>query len=165
MYHTAKMEQFSRAYVFAIAAQAGCNSSRPEVDDDSVDLELCMKDIPNCKWTRGRIAIQLKCTHAVDCSKDEIAFALPVKNYNDLRAAVMEPRLLVLVCVPEACEDWIKQTEDQLCLYHCAYWLSLAGKPETKNDSTVTVHIPRKNVFSVDFLKEAMRHSANGEMI
>lgn len=135
------------------------------MDDDSVDLELCMKDIPNCKWTRGRIAIQLKCTHAVDRSKDEIAFALPVKNYNDLRAAVMEPRLLVLVCVPEACEDWIQQTEDQLCLYHCAYWLSLAGKPETENDSTVTVHIPRKNVFSVDFLKEAMRHSANGEMI
>lgn len=97
--------------------------------------------------------------------KDEIAFALPVKNYNDLRADVMEPRLLVLVCVPEDYDDWAEQTEDQLCLRHCAYWLSLAGKPETENDSTVTVHIPRKNVFSVDFLKEAMRHSANGEMI
>ena len=165
MHHTAKMEQFSRAYVAAIAAQAGCNPSRPEVDNDSVDLELCMKDIPNCRRTRGRVAIQLKCTHTVDRSKDEIAFALPVKNYNDLRADVMEPRLLVLVCVPEDCEDWTKQTEDQLCLHHCAYWLSLAGKPETDNDSTVTVHIPRKNVFSVDFLKEAMRHSANGEMI
>lgn len=104
MHHTAKMEQFSRAYVAVIAAQAGCNPSRPEVDNDSVDLELCMKDIPNCRRTRGRVAIQLKCTHAVDRSKDEIAFALPVKNYNDLRADVMEPRLLVLVCVPEDCE-------------------------------------------------------------
>ena len=132
MHHTAKMEQFSRAYVAVIAAQAGCNPSRPEVDNDSVDLELCMKDIPNCRRTRGRVAIQLKCTHAVDRSKDEIAFALPVKNYNDLRADVMEPRLLVLVCVPEDYDDWAEQTEDQLCLHHCAYCFPWPGNPKRK---------------------------------
>lgn len=165
MHSTMKMEQFSRAYVAALAAQAGCNSARPEIDEDSVDLELSMKNISGCKRSRGKLEMQLKCTHAADRSKDEIVFALPVKNYNDLRADVMEPRLLVLVCVPEDCDDWTEQTEDQLCLHHCAYWLSLAGMPETNNTESVTVHIPRNQIFSVEFLREAMRHSANGEAL
>lgn len=165
MHHTAKMEQFSRAYVAAIAAQAGCNPSRPEVDNDSVDLELCMKDILDCKRTRGRLEMQLKCTYAADRSEDSFPFSLSIKNYDDLRAEVVIPRLLVVVCVPEDSEDWTQQTEEQLCLHHCAYWLSLAGMPELKNAKSVTVHIPRKQIFSVEFLHEAMRHSANGETL
>lgn len=165
MHITAKMEQFSRAYVSAIAAQAGCNSSKPEVDEDSVDLELSMKSISDCRRTRGKLEIQLKCTHTADRTKDSISFALPVKNYDDLRADVVVPRLLVVVCVPKDCEDWTQQTEEQLCLHHCAYWLSLAGRPKTDNDSTITVHIPRTNLFTVDFLREAMRCCANGEAL
>lgn len=160
-----KMEQFSRAYVAALAAQAGCNSARPEVDEDSVDLTLSMKDISGCKRSRGKLEMQLKCTYAADRSKDEIAFALSIKNYNDLRADVIIPRLLVVVCVPKNCEDWTRQTEEQLCLHHCAYWLSLAGMPETSNTRSKTVYIPRNQIFSVEFLREAMRRSANEEAL
>ena len=39
-----------------------------------------------------------------------------IKNYDDLRADVIAPRLLVVVCVPEDCEDWTRQTEEHLCL-------------------------------------------------
>ena len=163
MHSTMKMEQFSRAYVAALAAQAGCNPSRPDVDEDSVDLELSMRDIPGCKRTRGKLEMQLKCTHTADLGKDSFPFALSIKNYDDLRADVIVPRLLVVVCVPEDCEGWTRQTEEHLCLRHCAYWLSLAGMPETNNVESVTVRIPRNQIFSVEFLREAMRHSANGE--
>lgn len=160
-----KMEQFSRAYVAALAAQAGCNSARPEVDEDSVDLELSMKGISGCKRSRGKLEMQLKCTHAADRSRDFFPFSLSIKNYDELRADVVIPRLLVVVCVPEECEDWTEQTEEQLCLHHCAYWLSLAGMPETNNAESVTVHIPRNQIFSVEFLREAMRRNANGETL
>lgn len=167
MYLTAKMEQFSRAYVQAIAANIGCNSSKPEVDNDSVDMELMMKDIPGCRLSRGQLAIQLKCTHATDATKwkNNFPFVLPIKNYNDLRADVLVPRLLVVVCVPEKCDEWLWHTEEQLCLYHCAYWYSLAGKPEVPNKETITIHIPKINLFSPDFLREAMRRCANGETL
>lgn len=72
-----------------------------------------------------------------------------IKNYDDLRADVIVPRLLVVVCVPEDCEGWTRQTEEHLCLRHCAYWLSLAGMPETDNVESVTVRIPRNQIFSV----------------
>lgn len=160
-----KMEQFSRAYVAALAAQAGCNSARPEVDEDSVDIALSMKDIPGCKRSRGKLEMQLKCTHTADRSKDSFPFALSIKNYDDLRADVVIPRLLVVVCVPEECDDWTQQTEEQLCLHHCAYWLSLAGMPETSNTRSKTVYIPRNQIFSVEFLREAMRRSANEEAL
>ena len=165
MHSTMKMEQFSRAYVAALAAQAGCNPARPEVDEDSMDLELSMKDIPGCKRSRGKLEMQLKCTHTADRSKDSFPFALSIKNYDDLRADVVIPRLLVVVCVPEECDDWTQQTEEQLCLHHCAYWLSLAGMPETNNAESVTVHIARNQIFSVEFLREAMRRSANEEAL
>lgn len=160
-----KMEQFSRAYVAALAAQAGCNPARPEVDEDSVDLTLSMKDISGCKRSRGKLEVQLKCTHAANRGKDTFPFALSIKNYDDLRADVVIPRLLVVVCVPEECDDWTQQTEEQLCLHHCAYWLSLAGMPETNNAESVTVYIPRNQIFSVEFLREAMRRSANEEAL
>ena len=58
MHSTAQKEQFSRAYVAAIAAQAGCNSAKPEVDDDSVDLTLKMKDLIDCRRSRSEVDIQ-----------------------------------------------------------------------------------------------------------
>ena len=165
MHSTAQKEQFSRAYVAAIAAQAGCNSAKPEVDDDSVDLTLKMKDLTDCKRSRSEVDIQLKCTTNGDFSQDILSYALPLKNYNDLRDDVLTPRLLVVVCVPKEIEDWTQQDEKQLSLRNCGYWLSLAGRETTENESTVTVKIPRENVFSTEFLREAMRKIANGHSL
>lgn len=162
MHSTAQKEQFSRAYVAAIAAQAGCNSAKPEVDDDSVDLTLKMKGLTDCRCSRAEIDIQLKCTANGDLSKYTLSYALPLKNYNDLRDDVSTPRLLVVVCVPKEIEDWTQQDEQQLSLRNCGYWLSLAGCEPTENESTVTVKIPRENVFSTEFLRKTMRKIANG---
>ena len=38
MYITQQKEQFSLAYVLAVAAQAGVNHTTPVVDDESVDI-------------------------------------------------------------------------------------------------------------------------------
>ncbi|MCL2325589.1 MAG: DUF4365 domain-containing protein [Proteobacteria bacterium] len=164
MHYTAQMEQFSRAFVGAITAQAGCNSSKPEVDDDSVDLMLIKKGIEGCKRPRAQMDIQIKCT-AKTFSGSCLTFPLPKKNYDDLREEHLVPRLLVIVCVPELPENWIEQDAEKMSLYHCAYWFSLRGLGESENVKTVTLSIPKDNVFSTDFLNEAMRRIANGGTI
>ena len=71
--------------------------------------------------------MQLKCTAAaVNMDQETFPFDLPVKNYDDLRAETIVPRLLVVVCVPEEITAWTKQTEQELCMRHCGYWHSLA---------------------------------------
>ncbi len=159
MHMTMRMEEFSRAYVQAISAQAGCNPYSYKVDDDSIDLGLGMDEN-----ARARLEIQLKCTSADTANgKDTFPFDLSVKNYNDLRVESIVPRLLVVVRVPEDISAWTQQTEQKLCLRHCGYWHSLEGMPDRDNTTSVRVHIPHANIFSVEFLKTTMRRIAAGE--
>ena len=77
-------EQFSRAYVQAIAATAGFAWSTMSVDDDSIDLTL------HQRRGRGlisspRIDLQLKCTAAETPIAEHFSFKLKMKNYDDLR--------------------------------------------------------------------------------
>lgn len=162
MHITSQMEQFSRAYVAAIAAKAGCNSSKPEVDEDSIDVILLKKDIKNCKLSDAQIDIQLKSTKNLNIKDNKIAYPLPIKNYNDLRRPSLVPRILVLVHISKSLEDWIWQTKDFLCLQHCAYWLSLEDYPDSENSESVTVYLPCENIFSSECLQGMMVKVANG---
>ncbi|MEC4813815.1 MAG: DUF4365 domain-containing protein [Scytonema sp. PMC 1069.18] len=47
----------------------------------------------------------------------------------------------------------------------CAYWVSIRGQPPTENQSTVTVYLPRQNIFSVEVLQALMQRIARGEPI
>ncbi len=162
---TAQMEQFSRAFVSAIAAQAGCNHSTPAVDDHSVDLTLS-KQIDGALWSDPKIGIQLKSTYEkVSFAASTLKYELhSLKNYNDLRKTKLQtPRILVVVYMPEHPEDWIKYQEDGMHLYRNAFWVSLRGKPEIQNKSSVTIEIPTSQRFSVDALNEMMEKIAKGE--
>lgn len=162
---SSKKEEFSRAFVLAIAAKAGCTHSTPSQDCDSVDLRLEMSGIKNSLLQSAGIDIQLKCTAQNLESKGSLNFALPIKNYNDLRARVMTPRILVVVRVPEKTEDWLLQDEEKLCLFKCAYWYSLEGLPDSTNTESVTIHIPLTQIFNAEFLESAMLKIANGDAI
>ena len=56
-----RKEQFSIAYVRAVASAAGFSVSTPEVDDDSVDLTLSGRIVEGV-GSRPKIDLQLKCT-------------------------------------------------------------------------------------------------------
>ena len=109
------------------------------------------------------MALQLKCTATPDFREDGLHFDLPVKNYNDLRANSLYPRYLVVVCLPEKMEQWLIQTEEELCLRKCGYWLSLEGYSDVSNKKSVQVVVPRSQIFSVEFLKKTLKAVANGE--
>ena len=109
--------------------------------------------------TRPRIEFQAKAT-ARDVVRDRyIHFSLPVKNYDDLRLEAINPRILIVALLPPEVENWVNQTDEELCLRHCPYWMSLRGEPGTSNQNTITVHLPLGNVFNSAQLIDLMQRT------
>jgi hypothetical protein len=73
--------------------------------------------------------------------------------------------ILVVVLVPDEVEQWLEQSEDELCLKYSGYWLSLQGRPSSTNEQSVTVQIPRQNLFTVQALKSIMERLSQGEAL
>lgn len=159
------MEEFSYAYIHAVASVAGCSVDRVGVDIYSVDVKI------NRSGGTGRFPVQqinaqLKCTGQQKLIFDtEIKFPLPIKNYNDLRCENAIDTILIVVIVPQDIEYWLVQDESCLSLCKCGYWVSLRNSPETTNTGSITVTIPRCQPFSVQELTRLMDLVSNGEPI
>ncbi|MGF1525256.1 MAG: DUF4365 domain-containing protein [Candidatus Competibacterales bacterium] len=151
-----KKERFSLAYIQAIAAHAGFDVAEPKLDRESIDGTLISHT-----GRRPRIDFQVKATARPLMRSDQLAFPLSLKNYNDLRSDCLVPRILIIVLVPENEMQWLLHNqEEELILRHCGYWLSLANAKATDNNTTVTVHIPRSQIFDGHSLARLM-HNAN----
>lgn len=124
------MEQFSFAYICAIVAVAGFNIGSWRVDEDSVDLGVAATGILGLP-RRPQVDVQLKCTGTDVRGATELRYPLKRKNYVELRDPhVIVPRILVVAVVPPSVDDWLSQTEHELTLRHCGYWVSLRSYPE-----------------------------------
>ena len=80
-------EQFSLAYVRALASVTGYSFAVPNPDDDSIDCSIgAAGRLGNADLVCSpRIDLQLKATSEAVLKKDWVVFRLPRKNYNDLR--------------------------------------------------------------------------------
>jgi hypothetical protein len=158
-----RKEQFSLAYVHAIATVAGFTLYEPKVDNDSVDIGIAgriVTDIP-CP---PRLEIQLKCTSDKILKDKEVVFSLKRKNYDDLRIEeFIVPRLLVVVLVPKKDDEWLQHHEEETIFRHCAYWACLRGWEPKEKNSKVSIRFPRANQFTVDALRELMRRVGHKE--
>jgi hypothetical protein len=158
------MEQFGFAYVEAVASVAGCAVTIPQVDLQSEDLVL-RQPAEDGRPVDYRLAVQVKTNAGEVVSGDDLSYRLPVKNYKDLcipRAELIIPRILVVVRVPKAVEDWLDQSDKELAVRHCAYWVSIAGEPEPDTSSTKTVRIPQSQRFNPSSLERMMKTVAGG---
>lgn len=141
MHITARKEQFNRAYVGALAAQAGINSSTPSTDNDSVDITFIGRDFGGL-IRDPHISFQLKCTHQKLRRGENISFSLSRKNYDDLRETRLgHPRYLAILEVPESCDLWTDHLDDATLLRSACFWKSLKGMPSVDQE-TITVHVP-----------------------
>ncbi|OWK36269.1 DUF4365 domain-containing protein [Fimbriiglobus ruber] len=148
-----QMEQFSLAYVRAVAAAAGVNVARPEVDSDSVDLMFSLKSVRD-RLQSPILQAQIKCTaKKIPAGIKPLRFELKLKNYTELIGPRLIPKILIVVCVPPKPANWLTQDEKSLALMHCGYFVSLANRPDTPNERSVTVRLPRENLFSVAKLR------------
>jgi hypothetical protein len=157
-------EEFSYAYLYAVISAAGYSfqkSSRP-TDVGGIDIIISGIETEYSLYP-PRLEIQVKSTSTDVVSEELIRYPLKLKNYNELRKTkTLSPRLLIVVLIPENPDSWIQQSEAELCLRHCAYWMSLQGMPETPNTDNITIYVPRQQIFTVDTLKTLMQRIETG---
>ena len=154
-----RKEGLSRAYVHAVAAAAGYTLTPPDLDRDGVDVQVRAGGP-----MRPSLDMQLKATVRLVQHGAHWRFRLPKRNYDLLREPTMVPRVLVVFDLPEDEERWVSASEQELVMRRCAYWVTLAGAPESENVSTVTVSIPTRNRLDVPGLKDLMDRARKGKL-
>ncbi len=155
-----RKERFSLAYINAVATYADCEVLEPKVDSGSADGILKRTTI------REIIGFQVKATSRDIVGRDgrRLHFPLPMRDYDSLRSDG-PPFILIVVLMPDDETQWLTQTDDEICLRHCGYWMSLAGRQKVSNINNVTVHIPTGNVFGSRQLTDLMDKAARGETL
>ncbi len=154
-------EALSRVYAEAVAARAGYVTANYDLDRDGVDLRIQAGG-----EMRAALELQLKATVNLGEPKDDGCFRFPLKrkNYDLLRVETQTPRLLLVLDLPNDEHQWMTITENELVVRHRAYWLNLKGYEETTNQWTVTVKLPRANLFDVEGLHALMKQSRGGKI-
>lgn len=157
-------EEFSYAYLYAVSSAAGYSFQKSSRPTDVGGIDIIISGIETEYYLYPpRLDIQVKSTSMNVASEAFIRYPLRLKNYNELRKSkTLTPRLLIVVLIPEHPDRWIQQSDAELCLRHCAYWMSLQEMPETSNTENVTVYIPRQQIFTVDTLKTLMQRVETG---
>lgn len=165
-----RKEQYSFAYVRAIAAAAGYTVDERSVDDDSVDLQISSRSKLGTVKS-PKVELQAKCLGDGPFAGDDFGYPLKLKNYDDLRDPdVQVPRILVVVRVPTDDGQWLNGSDDGLLVRHCGYWCSLRGLPAYDGTATdpknvkVTVRLPRAQRFDVAGLRAMMDRIGRKEL-
>jgi hypothetical protein len=154
-----RQEALSRAHARAIAAQVGLTVSEPE-NDYGVDMQLrAITPLGGQRRDRGpHLDLQLKSTTRANLGQAHLTYDLPVVNYDDVRDTDAQvARILVVLVMPDDEALWLSQSPEELVLRHCAYWLSLKGRPPTTNTATIRVSVPLANVFSPAALRDIVQ--------
>lgn len=153
-------EELSLVYVRAIAAEAGYATSAPSLDRSGVDLSVHAGGT-----MKPALDLQLKASiNLVELSDGFVRFKLKRRNYDLLRTETQTPRLLVVLDLPADRDRWVTVTEKKLVLRNRAYWLSLRGFQESTNEVSITVKIPKANLFNVDSMRSLMNQSRRGKI-
>ena len=155
-----RQEALARAYVQAVAAQAGL-SFTPRATDYGIDLSLYAIAQRGRRFVESGsvLDVQVKSSTRAIATPSEIRYDLEAKAYEDLRdPQARNPRIQVLVVFPSHSGQWLSQSEEGLTIHRCAYWLSLGGRESrSRARRPVRIGIPRRNVFSVPALLGIMQ--------
>lgn len=152
--------ELSYAYLHAVASKAGmaCRQAGRHEDNNGIDAGItAWAPFNNGGYlTEVDIKVQLKATVAIpaDNGTHLSYFLSGVSRYDDLRADTVEvTRILVVLFLPSDPSGWLGQTEDELTMRRCAYWVSLRGAAATTNGTGATVYLPKTQIFSPEELR------------
>ena len=150
-------EQFSLAYIHAVAACAGYQFELPSAQRDGIDGH-----ISSDSGLSPIVQFQAKSSARDLLREDGVHYPLPVTNFQTLRKETKNRRILIVVMLPDDPTEWTLRDQEQLCLRASGYWKDLGHERATQNTETVTVLVPSENVFDVTQLQEMMRQEESG---
>lgn len=164
---TKSQEEISISYFSAVAAKANAAPEIKRRDEDGIDAfvtkNIALADGVSLDST---ISFQIKTVYSSSNyhfdSNADIIYKLKVKNYNDLVRGSNLEKYLALLIMPSDPETWVEQTSDQLTIKKCMYYVSLKGLLPSANEETVSITIPKENVFDVSHLNSLL-YEAIGE--
>lgn len=162
-------EDLSEAYVRAVAARARITLSAMRNHDYGVDGTFNRIQTINGRRaeTGFKLDFQLKASKNWTEQDGKVIYDLPVKNYNDLvdRATKRNatPFILVLLCLPDAVENWIEITAEHLLLRKFCFWHRLSG-PRTDNAVTKRIEIPSAQRLTAEAVSSLLEQVEKGEL-
>jgi hypothetical protein len=159
-------EGLSRAYVDAVVSRAGMTVSIPTRD---YGIDGSIRKIGFIRGKRCETGIgvdfQLKSSHSrniVELFPSRVKYRMEVDAYNNLVFNSATPRILILVLLAYDSDSWVSTNDHCLSIRRTAWWLSLRGRPESTNQESVTVEIPRGQKFDVTSLKSMIARIEQG---
>jgi len=168
MTEESRKQQYGRAYVLAVAAQAGVNHAIPD-SDFGVDGEFRSVRFDS---TRKRyfdesctIDYQLKSTVNAIFEDNVLKYDLEVKNYQDLIVERIMPMILILYVMPREETEWLQISPNETVLKRCAWWCSLQGLPDTSNTDRIRISIPIHQILTPETLRELLDKTRRGETL
>jgi hypothetical protein len=148
-------ERLSVAFVTAVAARAGCQVAKLDIDKSSIDAIVCPVSGP-----KSQVNLQLKATSERLVVDNLVKVTLPIKNYDDLReTSAIIPHYLVVLHLPQSPEEWMRITLEELAIRGVAYYGSLYGFPSVPNTTSRVVTLPQSQRFDVSVLIRMMLSS------
>lgn len=140
-------EQFSTAFIHAIATRAGYTIGYWKVDKDGVDVTLRHGGL--------MVDMQLKCTYSPTYLKDgTISFQLDTQTYDKLRDKDRSaPGYLGLMIAPEDVDDWLAHDPKQVLMACHGYWARIQDLPEAATGDTKAIHIDPANILDAEAMK------------
>ncbi|KAB8035634.1 DUF4365 domain-containing protein (plasmid) [Silvanigrella paludirubra] len=155
--------ELSYIYLHAVASLAGFTCSLPTRLEDNHGIDVTIRNsdklAPDSKIYDFSVDIQLKATiKQLEIINNKIAYSFRgIKQYDKLRSEFAgNPKIVILLMLPENKEEWLHITKEQLVLKNAAYWVSLYRAPESENTTSQTIYIPTNNLLTVTSLKEMM---------
>lgn len=105
-----------------------------------------------------RISFQLKCSWKWKSTATHIIYDLKSRNFNDLvsRGPAAEKCMLILMCLPDNVNSWVRCSEEQLEIQKCCYYFFPVGEPVKNGSSTKRIHIPRENLLDAPRLSRLL---------
>ena len=140
-------EQFSLAYIHAVAACAGYQFELPSAQRDGIDGHIS-SDI----GLSPVIQFQAKSSARDLLREDGVHYPLPIGNFRTLQKETNNRRILIVVMLPDDPAEWLLGDQEQLCMRGSGYWTSIRDEPETENKETVHVLVPVDRPFDIDNL-------------
>jgi len=164
---TARYEHFSLAFTRMVVYHAGCGVKCHDTDYDGVDITITESRDHERFWG-PEFELQLKCTTQQGLLQDDaMTWRLKAKPYRKLTRPKRYTRAyLGVLLLPEEHEKWLSVDENKLVTHSRMYWQAateFAPLPDGDTRETVTVRLPRSNVFDGTRLLGIMKDIGDGE--